>query len=105
MSRQNLCRVAFVAIIMPGLLALQSGCQQKLPVTWTEPPVTSWTCDRMLEVQKEWKTLNDSFDDRWTKENYTERTRKLQGVLKKRLSPQDMAGRPAQAPAAREKSR
>jgi len=94
--------VAFVAIIMPGLLALQSGCQQKLPVTWTEPPVTSWTCDRMLEVQKEWKTLHDSFDDRWTKENYTERTSKLQGVLKKRLSPQDMAVLAATATAAHE---
>src|SRR5438552_8106417 len=99
MSRYILPRLVFGATFMVGLLALQSGCQQKPPV---KPPVTSWTCDRMLQVQKEWQALHNSFDDRWTKDNYGERTSKLQGVLKKHLSPQDMAVLAATVTAAHE---
>ena len=103
MNRDILRRLAFGATFMTGLLALQSSCQrrQNTPIT-QNAPVTSWNCDRMLEVQKEWQTLHDSFDDKWTKDNYTERTRKLQGVLKKHLSPQDMAVLAATATAAHE---
>ncbi len=46
----------------------------------------------MLEVKKAWQTLHDSFPERsWSKENIEERTTMLHGVLKSRLSHQDMA--------------
>ena len=46
----------------------------------------------MLEVKKAWQTLHDSFPERsWSKENIEERTTMLHGVLKSRLSQEDMA--------------
>ena len=102
MRRHILRQLAFLAASMASLLALQSGCQPGPPVTSSGPSVTSWNCPRMLEVKQEWQALHDSFGDKWTKDNYGEHTSKLQGIFKKRLSPQDMAVLAATVTAAHE---
>jgi hypothetical protein len=102
MRRHILRRLTFLAVSMASLLALQSGCQPKVPVPSSGLPVTSWNCPRMLEIKKEWQALHDSFGDKWTKDNYGEHTSNLQGIFKKRLSPQDMAVLAATVPAAHE---
>ena len=71
-------------------------------------PITSWSSPRMLDVQKQWQTLYDSFDSTWTKYNHGGRDKMLDDVLDKNLSGKESApfGRDVQrAPASTEQAK